>query len=144
MLFYVIVTYVVHHRSCRGDVANIDELVQSNLKVLDDLDLNGELDGGLAGRVHRHRHVVRGSLAEERTEPLLIVQGPGPVGEGKLPALVDEVVSEAEEERTVQAPGGNAAHAGLYLDGGHSLGQQRRNLGLDCLSAQPTCEGFEM
>ena len=71
-------------------------------------------------------------------------RGPGPVGVGQLPALVDEVVSEAEEERTVQAPGGNAAHAGLYLDGGHGLGQQRRNLGLDCLSAQPTCEGFEM
>ena len=89
---------VVHDGGGAGDGINMDNLVQSDLKVRDDRDEDGEGDGGTAGGVHTQSHVIGGQLVTgQRAEPFLITQGLGHVGVGQLPALIDQVVSQAEE-----------------------------------------------
>ena len=92
---------VVHHGGGAGDGINIDNFVQSNLKVRDLGDLDGELDGGGAGGVHAESHVMGSPIAGQRTQPFLITLGARRVGVGQLPAVIDQVVSQTEENWTI-------------------------------------------
>ena len=69
----------------------------------DQLDKYRELDGVPAGRGDTEAHIISCSLLEERTEPLLVLVGPGPVGVGQLPPVIDQVVSQTEQYRALGA-----------------------------------------
>ena len=131
---------VVHHGGGAGDRVNFDKLVQSHLKVGDDRDQDGELDGSSAGGVDTHSHIRGGSLTGQRTQPFLMAEGLGEVGVGQLPAVIDQVVSQAEEDRAF--PSGLEAR--LDLDSRDGVGGQGTPLGLNCFLAEKAADGFKM
>ena len=115
-------------------------MVQSNLKVGDDRDQDGELDGSSAGGVDTHSHIRGGSLTGQRTQPFLMAEGLGEVGVGQLPAVIDQVVSQTEEDRAL--PSGLDAR--LDFDGGDGVGGQGTTLGLNCFLAEMVADGLKM
>ena len=131
---------VVHHRGSAGDRVNFDNLVQSNLKVGDDRDQDGELEGSSAGGVDTHSHIRGSSLTGQRTQPFLMTEGLGEVGVGQLPALIDQVVSQTEEDWAF--PSG--LEACLDFNGGDGAGGQGTPLGLNCFLAEKAADGFKM
>ena len=122
----------------------MDNVVQCNLKIRDDRHQDGEGDSRAAGSVDTDGHliVIRGSVTGQRTQPFLITEGPGAgyVGVGQLPAVIDQVVSQTEEDRTL--PSG--LDACLDFDGGDGVGGQGATLGLNCFLAEMVADGLKM
>ena len=84
--------------------------------------------------------VMRSSTSGQRTQPLLIAECPGHVGVGQLPAVIDLVVAQTEENRALA----RASHARLYFDSADCLGFQGSQLGLNCFLAETAGDGLEM
>lgn len=106
----------------------------------DDRDQDGELDGGAAGGVHTHCHIIRGPVTRQWAQPFLVAEGAGEVGVRQLPAVVDQVVPQTEEDRTLAV----GLDARLDFDGGDCVRGQGTSLGLNCLPAEMVADGLKM